>query len=288
MSLQAARDVVLPPVGEERVEELPPVGSSFYLGLRILPREQRNAMYAVYAFCRAVDDVADEGGSAPDRLRRLDGWREAIADLYSGHPPRASLGPLHRAIGRFGLKREDFEALIDGMAMDVDGRTADLDAAGLDLYCDRVASAPGRLSVRVFGLTEEPGIALAHHLGRALQLTNILRDVDEDAGLGRRYLPREALEDAGLGGLSDHAMLADPRLTAACAPLARAAQAHFTEADRIMNASPRECVRAPRLMAAAYRPLLERLLQRGWAPPRERIAKRKRDIMGAVLRFGFL
>ncbi len=98
----------------------------------------------------------------------------------------------------FGLRREDFLAVIDGMEMDVVDDIRAPDFATLDLYCDRVASAVGRLSVRVFGMEEQDGIALAHHLGRALQLTNILRDLDEDAAIGRLYLPREALREAGI------------------------------------------------------------------------------------------
>ena len=99
---------------------------------------------------------------------------------------------------RFALDRADFHAVIDGMAMDVAGDIRWPDAATLDLYCDRVASAVGRLSVRIFGMEEAIGIDLAHHLGRALQLTNILRDIDEDAAIGRVYLPREAIDAAGI------------------------------------------------------------------------------------------
>ncbi|GGE17814.1 squalene synthase HpnD [Aureimonas endophytica] len=288
MSLGAIRNESFAGEEEPRAEDLPPVSSSFYLGLRILPREQRLAMYAVYAFCRAVDDVADTPGPAEERLRRLEGWRAAIGELYAGEAPRPSLAALAGAIRRFRLARADFDAIIAGMAMDVRGETERPDEAALDLYCDRVASAPGRLSVRVFGLEEAPGLALAHHLGRALQLTNILRDVDEDAEMGRLYLPRELLAEAGLGALALPDLLADPRLTQPCAILAERGRRHFAEARAIMDGVPRDRVRAPRLMAAAYAPLLERLAARGWAPPRQRIAKRKRDLMGAVLRFGLL
>ena len=105
------------------------------------------------------------------------------------------------------------------------------DLATLDLYCDRVASAVGRLSVRVFGMEEGEGIALAHHLGRALQLTNILRDLDEDAGMGRLYLPREALTAAGIAATEPAAVLAHPALATACAPIIERARADFREAD---------------------------------------------------------
>src|ERR1700716_3586309 len=172
-------------------------GSSFYAAMRILPREQREAMFLIYSFCRQVDDIADSDGPRPERLAGLEQWREDIDALYQGRPP-ARVVDYAATVKKFDLKREDFLAVIDGMEMDVpqDSRAPDL--ATLDLYCDRVASAVGRLSVRVFGLAEGDGILLAHHLGRALQLTNILRDIDEDAGLGRLYLPREGLLHAGI------------------------------------------------------------------------------------------
>ena len=160
------------------------------------------------------------------------------------------------------------------MAMDAADDIRAPDWATLDLYCDRVASAVGRLSVRIFGLRDEPGEALAHHLGRALQLTNILRDIDEDAAIGRLYLPREALAAAGVATDEPLAAAADPRLAAACAEVAARARAHFDEARPIMAAAPRAAVRAPRLMAAAYGSILDRMIARGFAPPRRRVESR--------------
>ena len=145
--------------------------------MRILPREQRQAMFEIYAFCRAVDDIADDPGPREGRLAALETWRSDIAALYAGAAPARLVG-LARAVRDFDLQREDFLAIIDGMEMDVRADIRAPDHATLDLYCDRVACAVGRLSVRVFGMPREAGLALAHHLGRALQLTNILRDLD--------------------------------------------------------------------------------------------------------------
>src|SRR5262249_49073105 len=153
----------------------------------------------------------------------------------------------------FGLGREDFLAVIDGMEMDVLADIRAPDLATLDLYCDRVASAVGRLSVRVFGLDAQSGGDLAHHLGRALQLTNILRDVDEDAAIGRLYLPREALTDAGITSTDPRTVMAHPALDRACAPIIARARDHFARADAIMRAAPRRAVRAPRIMGEAYK-----------------------------------
>jgi len=186
-------------------------GSSFYAAMRILPREQREAMFQIYSFCRQVDDIADSDGPRPERLAALQQWRDDIDALYQGRPP-ARLRDYVPSVRRFDLQREDFLAIVDGMEMDVPQDIRAPDLATLDLYCDRVASAVGRLSVRVFGLARDDGILLAHHLGRALQLTNILRDVDEDAGIGRLYLPREGLLHAGITSDDPLKVMADPAL----------------------------------------------------------------------------
>jgi len=262
-------------------------GSSFYAGMRILPKDKRQAMYDVYAFCREVDDIADGDAHQDDPVGAMQRWRNDIDAIYTGHSggQAAFLAP---HVVRYHLRREDFLAVIDGMEMDLRGPVVAPDAATLDLYCDRVASAVGRLSVRIFGVDEAPGVDLAHHLGRALQLTNILRDVDEDAGLGRLYLPREALLAAGMSELTPQAVVAHPRLAQACAPLLAHAHAHFSAAQKIMDAQPRAAVKAPRLMAAAYADVLARLEKRGFAPPRTRIGVDKIKLIGAVLRWGII
>jgi len=241
-------------------------GSSFYRGMRILPRAQREAMFEIYSFCRAVDDIADDAGPREKRLAELQAWRGTINSLYDGPVPQHTA--LARTVLRFGLKREDFLAIIDGMEMDVLANIRAPDRATLDLYCDRVACAVGRLSVRVFGVAEDAGVALAHHLGRALQLTNILRDLDEDASLGRLYLPREALRDVGIIATDPATVLDNPMLDAACRTIVDDARAHFTQASAIMAKQPRRVVRAPRIMGDAYRAILDRLAARGFAPPR--------------------
>ena len=260
-------------------------GSSFYAGMRILPQAQRKAMFAVYAFCRVVDDIADGAESAPARAAALAAWREGIEALYRGET-RPETSGLAEPMARYGLRKADFLAVIDGMLMDADTRVRIPDGATLDLYCDRVASAVGRLSVRIFGMEDAPGVALAHHLGRALQLTNILRDIDEDAGIDRVYLPADALAAAGVTAADARAVAADPRIVPVCRALAGQAAAHFAEARRIMDGAPRALVRAPRLMSAAYGRVLERMTAQGWAPPRTRIGVDKLRLLLAVFRYG--
>ncbi|WP_322011658.1 presqualene diphosphate synthase HpnD [Paraburkholderia sp. J12] len=259
-------------------------GSSFYLAMRILPAAQRDAMYQVYAFCRAVDDIADSDLPRAQRAAGLDRWRADIDACYAGTPPTA-LAALTRQIHTFGLRREDFHAMIDGMAMDAAVDICAPDEDTLDLYCDRVASAAGRLSVRIFGMAEAPGIALAHHLGRALQLTNILRDLDEDADINRCYLPRELLAREGIAASDPHEIAADPSLPRVCATLAERAKAHFARADAIMDGVPRAQVKAPRIMSGVYRVLLERTLDRGFDLPRTKISKPRARLMWIVARY---
>jgi len=259
-------------------------GSSFYFAMRLMPRGQREAMFEIYSFCKLVDDIADGDLPRPQRLARLGEWRQTIDALYAGHAP-SGLSGLAGAIARFGLQKKDFLAVIEGMEMDAarDIRAPSLDE--LDTYCDRVACAVGRLSVRVFGMSEPDGERLAHHLGRALQLTNILRDLDEDAGFGRLYLPREALHSAGIQTTDPKAAIADPRIGAACDLVIGKIAAHFKSADEILARTPRRAARAPRIMEAAYRHMFERLVARGFNPPRPPVRLSRSRLFGIALRY---
>ncbi|HEY3180571.1 MAG TPA: presqualene diphosphate synthase HpnD [Casimicrobiaceae bacterium] len=274
---------------ESRSNELlrPPSGSSFYAAMRVLPPRQRNAMFAVYGFCRAVDDIADKPGDRDTKLAELSRWRSRIDALFGGVASR-SVEALVEPVRTFDLQRDDFLSIIDGMEMDV---VADIDApdiAALDLYCDRVACAVGRLCVRVFGMREPAGSRLAHHLGRALQLTNILRDLDEDAQQKRLYLPREMLLAAGIAATDPMAVLTHSRLHEACTDLADVARVHFTQAIQLMSAEPLRIVRAPMLMAKVYQHILEQLIARGWTAPRRRIRVPKSVVVWNVLRYGLV
>jgi presqualene diphosphate synthase len=262
-------------------------GSSFYLAMRILPRPQRQALFAIYDFCRAVDDVADERGPRDARLGELRRWRSDIEALYAGSPPDR-LRSLGGPVQRYDLQKPDFLAVIDGMEMDVVANIRAPDWGTLDLYCDRVASAVGRLCVRVFGMAATEGSALARHLGRALQLTNILRDLDEDATMGRLYLPREVLDAAGIRTSEPIVALLNPALDRACVHLVETVRAEFQAADTVMRGCPRRRVRAPRIMAEAYKLLFGKLIERGWSPPRARVQLSRPQLVWIVLRYAVL
>jgi squalene synthase HpnD len=262
-------------------------GSSFYSAMRLMPKAERDAMFAIYAFCRMVDDIADDGkGTREERHQALLSWRAELDGVYAGR--RAIHAKfLKPAIAKYGLRKIDFLAVIDGMDMDV---AEDIQAPSLkvlDLYCERVASAVGRLSIKVFGMEEEPGFKLAHHLGRALQLTNILRDLDEDAAIGRLYLPLEYLEDARIPTTEPRAAIADPRIDDVCKRVAALAHDHYAKADKVLAAKPHGRIKTPRLMGAVYSEILKRTEAVGWAPPRRRVSLPKAQLLLIVLKNGF-
>jgi squalene synthase HpnD len=233
--------------------------TSFYWAMRLLAKPRREAIFAVYAFCRAVDDIADSDQSVAHKKALLNAWRGEVDAVFAGQATkpvaRALVGPAQS----YGLQRADFMAVIDGMEMDVDGPIVAPRRAELDLYCDRVASAVGRLCVPIFGEPGENGKAVARHLGRALQLTNILRDVAEDAEDGRLYLPRELLEAQGVPVSAPAAALAHAGFVAAWRALGREAAAEFAAASLAMRRCDRRRIRPARIMMEVYRRNLERM-----------------------------
>jgi len=238
-------------------------GTSFYHGMRVLPPDRRHAMYAIYAFCRIVDDIADEAGTIETKRLGLATWRDNIAALYHGRTEGPVTRVLAAAVSRFALRAEDFIAVIDGMQTDAETVVSAPDMATLDIYCDRVASAVGRLSVRTFGDASAAADRVAHALGRALQLTNILRDIKEDAERGRIYLPLEYLQDAGVPA-DPVAILTAPGLPAVCDRLATLAHGYFQQAWSAMDRCDRTAMRPARLMGATYDGILSALERRGW------------------------
>jgi phytoene synthase len=246
-------------------------GTSFYQGMRILPPDRRAAMYAIYAFCRLVDDIADEPAPLEAKRAGLAEWRARIAAITQGTADDATTRVLLAATQKFALREADFLAVIDGMETDAESVVVAPTRAELDLYCDRVASAVGRLSVRAFGDATPGADVVAFHLGRALQLTNILRDLAEDAARGRLYLPREYLLEAGVP-LTPEAALASPNLPVVCTRLAAGAEAHFNAARAAMRRCNKRAMRPARIMADTYDAVLRALRRRGWDRPGDPIS----------------
>jgi squalene synthase HpnD len=260
-------------------------GTSFYRGMRVLPADRRLAMYAIYAFCRIVDDIADNDGSLEEKRRALAGWRETIAGLYLGRSNDAVSRVLALAIPRFRLRAEDFIAIIDGMQSDAETVVVAPGMAELDLYCDRVASAVGRLSVRAFGDSSPAADRVAFALGRALQLTNILRDIKEDSDRGRIYLPLEYLNDAGVAA-DPASITAAPGLPAVCDRLAAVAHGYFRDAFAAMDSCDRSAMKPARLMGATYDSILTAVERRGWKRLEEPVSLPKWRKLWLACRYG--
>jgi phytoene synthase len=235
--------------------------------MRMMPLERRQAMYAVYAFCREVDDIVDEPGETADKRRRLNEWRADIERLYRGRPVNPPLAAaLAQPIRRFELPAEDLIAIIDGCEMDTGDGVVGPDMATLERYCDRVACAVGRLSVRIFGDFTQRCLDVAHHQGLALQLTNILRDVREDAKIGRLYLPDELLSAHGIVTRDPLAVADHPALPLVCRDLGEIARRHYTEAYAAMAQCSHRAMRPAAVMMAMYREIFDRLEAAHWQP----------------------
>jgi phytoene synthase len=264
-------------------------GSSFYSAMRLLPAERRHGMYAVYAFCREVDDIADDLDNPPERkLAALAQWHDEVEELYAGMPRHLVARALRGPVSRYALRRQDFHAVIDGMEMDAATAIRAPDLATLDLYCARVAGAVGHLSVHVFGDPSSQAHEVADELGRALQLTNILRDLAEDAQRGRLYLPREILDRHGITGDEPGAVLRNPRLPEVCRDVAALASGHFAAAEQAMARCSRRAMRPAAVMGAMYRATLDALVRDGWRDPTRRISVAKTRKLWLLLRHGVL
>jgi len=260
--------------------------TSFLSGMRILPRPRRRAMYAIYAFCREVDDIADEPGPLPAKLEALALWRREIEALYAGRPTQPTAQALLRPVADYRLPKAEFLAIVDGMEMDARGPIVAPELATLALYCRRVAGAVGQLSVRVFGATGADAEALAVAEGEALQLTNILRDQAEDAADGRLYLPAEALAAAGIAARDPALVMMHPEVGTARRLVAEQARRRFAESRRLIARLPRRGVKPARLMLEVYWRLFRMMERRGCQQVLPRVSLSKPRKLWVLLRYG--
>ncbi|KQX01302.1 squalene synthase HpnD [Massilia sp. Root418] len=246
-------------------------GSSFYYSFLFLPQERRRAIMALYAFCREVDDTVDECTDESVARIKLAWWRKEITGMYEGkqsHPVTQALQP-HLAV--YQLKQEHLQAIIDGMEMDLN-QTRYLDYAGMSKYCWHVASVVGILSASIFGVTNPQTLQFAEKLGHAFQLTNIIRDVGEDARKGRIYLPVNELQQFNVTA----ADLLNARHTENFENLMKfqIARAHkaYDEAFALLPKEDRRAQRPGLMMAAIYRTLLTEIEADGYHVLNQRIS----------------
>lgn len=262
--------------------------TSFYWGMRLLPPERRDAMFAVYAFCREVDDIADGDAPEAEKRARLTAWRQEIDALYDGRPSRPVSQALLEPVRRFDLPKAEFLALIDGMETDAHDLIPGLSFDELRLYCRRVAGAVGLLSVPIFGDASDTAKRLAVHQGEALQLTNILRDLAEDAARNRLYLPHELLDKHGIASRVPTEVLGDANLPLVLRDLAISAEHHYRAADSLMDQCDAKAMKPARMMMEAYRAIFVRLEKRGWDRPIERVSVPLPVKLWIVFRYGIV
>lgn len=238
--------------------------SSFYYAFLFLPRPKREAIYAVYALCRSVDDIADEPGEVTEKAGRLKAWREEIDRCYAGQPTQPITIQLRDCLNRYPIPKSYFEELLAGVEMDLTiSRYATF--ADLYTYCYRVASVVGLICIEIFGYSREPAAKeYAVNLGLALQLTNILRDVKTDGRRGRIYLPQEDLQRFGYA----EADLLGGRYTPAFFPLMRfeadRAREHFRRAAGSLAPDDRKNMVAAQIMGRIYRETLEAIARQNY------------------------
>ena len=240
------------------------------MAFRCLPPERRRAIEAVYAFCRRADDAVDEAPDTSTARKNLERVQREVVDLFEG---RAGAGSeLLTAVEQFALPQASFEALLEGVRWDLEGRRYDT-SADLREYCKRVASSVGRLCVRIFGCAESRCDAYADELGVALQWTNILRDLGSDCERGRVYVPRASLERHGLvaASLTHPAPPVRARVAELIRTEAAYARACFAESERVLPPEERARVLAGRIMGAVYLKLLERIEWAGASVLDERV-----------------
>jgi phytoene synthase len=233
-------------------------GSSFYYSFLFLPPPRRRAITALYAFCREVDDVVDEVADSNVARTKLAWWRREIESAYDGapqHPVTRALAPVVR---EFALPAEHFQTVIDGMAMDLE-QTRYVDFPALELYCHRVAGVVGLLSADIFGRTRETTLGYAHDLGVAFQLTNIIRDVGEDAMRGRIYLPQDEMKRFGVPASQLLKRESSDAFKSLLAHEVARARNWYDRALAQLPADERRAQRAGLAMAAIYRTLLDEI-----------------------------
>lgn len=246
-------------------------GSSFYYSFLFLPKERREAITALYAFCREVDDIADECKDVAIARIKLEWWRHELAQTYADNPSHPVSQALLPAIRAYDLALEQFEEIIDGMEMDLQ-HVRYPDFKSLQLYCYRVAAVVGQLAAAIFGFTERNTLKYAHDLGIAFQLTNIIRDVGEDAQRNRIYLPQDELAQFGVSEKDILTGQTSPGFRALLAHQTARAQQFYQQAMQELPQADRRNQRPGLVMAAIYQAVLNEIARDGYPVLKQRVS----------------
>ena len=241
-------------------------GTSFFWSMRFLPKAKREAMYTLYAFCRHIDDIVDGDSSIAEKQELLQAWREEMDNIYDKKVPATDIGrKIYKNCMRFKLPKSEFLQLIDSISMDVPNPVQAPNLNDFYRYCRGVAGVPGSLSLRIFGCSDEKMIEeLSSSLGNALQITNILRDVKEDALADRLYIPREFLEKADISITDPKSVITDKNLVFAREELAKIASKDFQKAYELIKHLDKKTARPVKMIANIYKKYFDIMQKRGW------------------------
>ena len=252
-------------------------GTSFFWSMRFLPKAKREAMYTLYAFCRHIDDIVDNDSSMSEKQELLQAWREELDNIYDKKVPATEIGRrIYKNCMRFKLPKSEFIRLIDSISMDVPTPLQAPHLSDFYRYCRGVAGVPGSLSLRIFGCKDEKMIEeLSLSLGNALQITNILRDIKEDALSNRLYIPREFLQKADINTTDPRIVVTDKNLVFAREELAKIANEDFRKSYELINHLDKETARPVRIIASIYKKYFDLMQERGWEviSPKPKISK---------------
>ncbi len=241
-------------------------GTSFFWSMRLLPKAKRNAMYTIYAFFRHIDDIVDGDKAIGEKLELIAAWRQELDNIYDKKAPATEIGRrIYKNCMRFKLPKSEFIRLIDSITMDLPNPVQAPSLNQLDRYCRGVAGVPGSLSLRIFGVEDETLIEkLSSTLGNALQLTNILRDVKEDAQADRLYIPREYLDKAGIEATDPLTVVVNKNLAVAREELAKTAAKNYDEAYELIKKLDKKAARPVLMIANIYKHYFDIMQNRGW------------------------
>ncbi len=242
-------------------------GTSFFWCMRFLPKAKRMAMYTLYAFCRHIDDIVD-GDDIPmnEKLELIQAWREEMDNIYDKKVPTTDIGrKIYKNCMRFKLPKSEFLKLIDSISMDIPNPVQAPSMQDFFKYCRGVAGVPGNLSLRIFGCQDENMIEnLATSLGNALQITNILRDVKEDALANRLYIPEEMLSKANINSTSPDEVIVNKNLVFARESLAQIAEEEFKKSENLIKLLDKKSARSVKAIMAIYKKYFDIMKNRGW------------------------
>ena len=241
-------------------------GSSFFWGMHMLSGKERKAIYTLYAFCRHIDDIVDGDGALSHKMELINAWRKEIDNIYDKKVPDSCIGrDIYKNCMRFNIPKSDLTSLVSSISMDIPNP---IQAPKLDefyKYCQGVACAPGSMTLRILGCKDEEFIKdLSTSLGIAMQATNILRDIREDALVDRLYIPQEFLQKAGLETNDPKEVVVDKKLSVAREELAKLAIQNFDKSFELINRLDKKASRSVKSMAYIYKRYFDIMQNRGW------------------------